>query len=102
MQTWKDNIHLAKEKSLSELYQNVISLPLSGEKETGAAGEQLVNDNLTDWNGQGGLKPSIVIFVLFIIIMPSTLMNRYFIFCICIDYSIFLSYSLRCLTIGSN
>ena len=56
LQTWKDSIHLAKEKMLSELYQNVVSLPLSGEMETGSAGKQLVSDNLTDWNGQGGIK----------------------------------------------
>ncbi len=56
MQTWKDSIHLAKEKSLSERYQNVISLPLSDEKQTGVTGEQSVSDNLTDWKGQGGLK----------------------------------------------
>jgi len=29
---------------------------LSGEMETSSAGEQLVSDNLTDWNGQGGLN----------------------------------------------
>jgi hypothetical protein len=56
MQTWKDSINLAKEKILSNHYQNVVSLPLSGEKETGAAGKQPVSDNLTDWNGQGGIK----------------------------------------------
>jgi len=41
---------------LSDHYQNVVSLPPSGEKETGSAGEQPASDNLTDWNGQGGLK----------------------------------------------
>ena len=51
-----DSTHLAKEKMLSNLYQNVVSLPLSGEKETGSAGKQPASDNLTDWNGQGGLK----------------------------------------------
>jgi Transposase and inactivated derivatives len=56
MQTWNDSIHLAKEKMLYNLYQNVVSLPLSGEKETGSAGKQPASDNLTDWNGQGGLK----------------------------------------------
>ncbi|MDR1729449.1 MAG: IS481 family transposase, partial [Prevotellaceae bacterium] len=40
MQTWIDSIHLAKEKILSNHYQNVVSLPLSGEKETGSAGKQ--------------------------------------------------------------
>ena len=30
MQTWNDSIHLAKEKMLSNLYQNVVSLPLLG------------------------------------------------------------------------
>ena len=56
MQTWKDSIHLAKEKSLSEHYQNVISLPLSDEKQTGVTGEQSVSDNLTEWKRLGGLK----------------------------------------------
>lgn len=56
VQTWNDSLHLAKDKLLSNLYQNVVSLPLSGEVETGSAGEQPVRNNLTDWNGQGGLK----------------------------------------------
>lgn len=56
MQTWLDSIHLAKEKMLADHYQNVVSLLPSGEKETGAAGEQPASDNLTDWNGQGELK----------------------------------------------
>jgi Transposase and inactivated derivatives len=56
METWKDGLHLAKDKLLSDLYQNVVPLPLSGEKETGSAGEQPASDNPTDWNGQGGLK----------------------------------------------
>ncbi len=56
MQTWINSIHLAKEKILSNHYQNVVSLPLSGEKETGSAGKQPASDNLTDWNGQGGRK----------------------------------------------
>lgn len=56
MQTWNDSLHLAKDKLLSNHYQNVVSLPLSGEVETGSAGEQPVRNSLTDWNGQGGLK----------------------------------------------
>ena len=64
MQTWVDSIHLAKEKSLADIYQNVVSLRPSGEKEAGDAGEQHfdrlcaspASDNLTDWNGQGGIK----------------------------------------------
>jgi hypothetical protein len=56
MQTWIDSIHLAKEKILSNHYQNVVSLPLSGEKETGSAGKQPASDNLTDRNSQGGQK----------------------------------------------
>lgn len=56
MQTWNDSLHLAKEKLLSNHYQNIVSLPLSGEEETGYAGEQPVRNNLTDWNGQGGQK----------------------------------------------
>ncbi len=56
MQTWNESLYLAKEKLLSDHYQNVVSLPLLGERETGSAGEQPASDNRTDWNGQGGLK----------------------------------------------
>jgi hypothetical protein len=40
----------------SRNYQNIVSLSLSGEKETGSAGMQPASDNLTDWNGHGGRK----------------------------------------------
>jgi transposase InsO family protein len=53
METWNDSIHLAKEKMLSNIYQKDVSLQLSGEAETSSAGEQLVRNNLSDWNGQG-------------------------------------------------
>ena len=56
MQTWKDSLYLAKEKLISNHYQNVVSLHLSGQEETGSAGEQPASNNLTDWNGQGGQK----------------------------------------------
>lgn len=56
MQTWEESLHLAKDKLLSNHYQNVVSLTLSGEVETGNAGEQPVRNSLTDWNGQGGRK----------------------------------------------
>ena len=46
-------LHLAKEKMLNTHYQNVVSLPMSGEEETSNAGEQLVRNNLADWNGLG-------------------------------------------------
>jgi len=52
-QTWKESLHLAKEKMLNTHYQNVVSLPMSGEEETSNAGEQLVRNNLADWNGLG-------------------------------------------------
>lgn len=48
---------------LSDHYHNVVSLLPSGEKETGSAGEQLASDNLTGWNGQGGLKSPLIIFL---------------------------------------
>jgi len=35
--------------------QKLISLHLSGEEETGSAGEQPVRNSLTDWNGRGGI-----------------------------------------------
>ena len=53
MQTWKDSLHLTKEKLLETHYQNFISLPVSGEVETGSAGEQPASNNLADWNGLG-------------------------------------------------
>ena len=37
-------------------YQNVVSLPLSGEVETGSAGEQPIRNDPAEWNGQGGQK----------------------------------------------
>ncbi|KAA6325921.1 hypothetical protein EZS27_024912 [termite gut metagenome] len=57
MQTWNETLHLAKDKLLNNQYQNFIPLPLSGEEETGSAGEQPVSNNLIDWNGQGGQNP---------------------------------------------
>jgi transposase InsO family protein len=54
MQTWLDSIHLAKEKMLLELYQNVVSLPLSDQAETGNGGDQPDRNSLNEWNGKGG------------------------------------------------
>lgn len=54
MQTWNDSLHLTKEKLLDTLNQNFVSLTPSDEEETGAAGEQLVRNNPTGWNGRGG------------------------------------------------
>ena len=56
MQTWKDSLHLTKEKLLETHYQNFIPLPVSGEVETGSAGEQPASNSLTDWNGRGDVK----------------------------------------------
>jgi transposase InsO family protein len=53
MQTWIDSLHLAKDKMLDALCQKDLSLPVSGEAETGSAGEQPARNILTDWNGQG-------------------------------------------------
>lgn len=59
MQTWNDSLPLAKEKLLNNHSQNVVSLPLSDETETGSGGDQPARDNLTDWNGQKGqISPS--------------------------------------------
>lgn len=54
MQTWNDSLCLAKEKLLTNHFQNVISLPVSDETEPGSGGDQPERDNLTDWNGQKG------------------------------------------------
>ncbi|MEK6481922.1 hypothetical protein WJR50_30555 [Catalinimonas sp. 4WD22] len=53
MQTWKDSLHLTKEKMLHTQYQNFVPLSVSDEAEAGPAGEQPARNNLTDWNGQG-------------------------------------------------
>lgn len=41
----EDSLHLAKEKLLADQYQKVVPLPLSGEMETGSAGDQPASDN---------------------------------------------------------
>ena len=56
IQTWIDSLHLAKEKLLSNLSQNVVSLTLSDEAETGAGGDQPVRNILNKWNEKGGLN----------------------------------------------
>ncbi len=59
MQTWNDSLHLAKEKLLSNQFQNVVSLTVSDQTETGTGGDQPARDSLTDWNGQKGqISPS--------------------------------------------
>jgi len=57
MQTFWDSLHLAKEKMLETHYQNIVSLPLSGEAEAGSAGEQPIRNSLTDWDSRGAEKP---------------------------------------------
>ena len=54
MQTWNDSLHLTKEKLVDNLNQNFVSLTPSDEEETGAAGEQLVRNNPSGWNGRAG------------------------------------------------
>ena len=53
-QTWKETLDLAKSKMLETQYQNVVSLNLTGEAETGSGEDQPVRNNLSDWNGHGG------------------------------------------------
>jgi hypothetical protein len=52
MQTWRESVHLAKEKLLDTLNENFVSLQPSGEVETGYAGEQPASNSLTDFNGR--------------------------------------------------
>lgn len=59
MQTFREDLHLTKSKMLETMFEKVVSLPLSDEKETSNAGEQLVRDNLTDGNKIGGENPPI-------------------------------------------
>jgi len=54
MQTWKDSLHLIKEKLLDTLNENFVPLTLSDEVEPGSAGEQSDRNNPTGWNGRGG------------------------------------------------
>lgn len=60
--TGKDNCKrlkkaTAKEKIVSTLFQNVVSMSPSEEEETGSAGKQRVRNTLTDWNGKEGHNP---------------------------------------------
>ncbi len=59
MQTFLDSIPLAKEKYIDELSdKKIVNIP-TDDAETGAAGEQPVRNNLSDWNGQEvGLTPT--------------------------------------------
>lgn len=52
MQTFLEDLHLTKEKMLDSHFQNVVSLSLSGEADTGNAEEQPARNNLNDWDGQ--------------------------------------------------
>ena len=52
MQTWNDSLYLAKEKILTDHFQNDESLTVSVQAETGSGGDQPFRNNLTDWNGQ--------------------------------------------------
>lgn len=53
MQTWNESLHLAKEKLLENLSENMTNLELQGETETSSGGDQLVRDNLVDRNDNG-------------------------------------------------
>ena len=59
MQTFREDLYLTKEKMLETLLEKVVSLPMSGEEESGNAGEQPARNSLTDWNSQGGFCPPI-------------------------------------------
>ena len=63
-QTWIESIHLAKEKMLDTVYQNNVTLQLTGEADEGSGGDQPSRNNLSDWNGQGGVKsPQIAVII---------------------------------------
>ena len=53
METFKDSIHLAKEKQVENLYDNLTKLAPQGEAETSSGGDQLVRNNPADRNGSG-------------------------------------------------
>lgn len=52
MQTFLDSISLAKDKYIDELSDKKTVNISTDKAETGSAGEQLVSNNLSDWNGQ--------------------------------------------------
>ncbi len=56
MQTWKESLHLTKNKMLDTLFQKDISLHLTDEAEAGSGGDQPVRNSLSDWNENGGLN----------------------------------------------
>lgn len=56
METFRDSLHLAKEKMLDAQHQNVLTLSMSGEAETGSAGEQPARNILTDRNEIGAIN----------------------------------------------
>lgn len=65
MQTWKDSLHLAKEKLLNNHFQKNVYLQLSDETKTGSGGDQPERDNLTDRNeNEGNKTPSILKIIL--------------------------------------
>ncbi len=59
MQTFREDLHLTKEKMLETLLEKVVSLPLSGEVETGNAGDGPARNSLMDGNKIGGETPPI-------------------------------------------
>ena len=62
MQTCIDSLHPAKDKLLYNHYQKVVSLSMSEKMETGSAGEQPANDNLTEMD-KGNENPPLNIFL---------------------------------------
>ncbi len=76
MQTSNDSLHLAKEKLLSNQFQNVVSLTLSGETETGSGGDQPARNNMTDWNGQGNPKSPLLSWIIQGVYAPENALPR--------------------------
>ena len=56
MQTWKESLHLTKNKMLDTLYQKDVSLSLTGEADAGSGGDQPARNNLSDRNETGGFN----------------------------------------------
>ena len=60
MQTWNNSLYLAKEKLLSNQFQNLLSLTVSDQTKTGSGGNQPARDSLTNWNGpKRQMSPSV-------------------------------------------
>ena len=60
MQTFKESIHLAKEKLLDRQFENTVNLSSQGEADASSGGDQLARNNLVDQNDEGRNLPLVI------------------------------------------